>query len=606
MPEKILNISPEIDLKQCLLWQYQNSAKLKSLILSKEAWYSANQAQFWQDWYDNIFNIDTANDFGLSVWGEILDFSRNVKTRTGEAHYLTTDQYRMVLKGQMLRFGMGVSAPEVNEWLSVVFKGVTAHCVDTYDMTAIPFVCRSTPSPEITWLLSNVDFLVRPAGVGYKVLIVPNDVFGFNGSGLKPFNQGVFANDYGEELSPSDPDMYQLNIIAPEGATVTINGAQKKWALIAKGDPYTWEVSQDGYVPATGSGTMQIDENIKISALRINNTSGIGSVFVNNHNATGAFFMNGTNFEYNYSVGFPDNIPLNGSGVITSDSTINVSHLAINPQPEQATVVLNGEHARGAFFPTGDVYEYEYSVSYPGFTTSSDSGFVVDNAVIQAAAISGKYQRGGISTDNGGGVRDIDTYTVPLNGVINLVIAAEAGRSTSYNGGYGAKATVTNLHVKQGDVLKFVKINGAYVIPGGLKPVSIGGCGIALYINGHLKFVAGGGGHVVSMESGAAAAGGGYAGGGGFTAQIYGGQTIYVANYSGFSHDGARGRSVSRVLVNGDGEYVAKINGASHKLRKLLLMANGGSGFNGFDNSVSVSYATHQGIGSIDLTFVPN
>lgn len=592
MPEKILNISPEIDLKQCLLWQYQNSPKLKSLILSKEAWYSANQAQFWQDWYDNVFNIETANDFGLSVWGEILDFSRNVKTRTGEAHYLTTDQYRMVLKGQMLRFGMGVSAPEVNEWLSVVFKGVTtAHCVDTYDMTAIPFVCRSTPSPEITWLLSNVDFLVRPAGVGYKVLIVPNDVFGFNGSGLKPFNQGVFANDYGEELSPSDPDMYQMNIIAPEGATVTINGEQKKWALIAKGDPYTWEVSQDGYVSATGSGIMQLDENIKISALKINNTSGIGSVFVNNHNATGAFFMNGTNFEYNYSVGFPDNIPLNGSGVITSDSTINVSHLAINPHPEQATVVLNGEHARGAFFPTGDVYEYEYSVSYPGFTTSSDSGFVVDNAVIQAAAISGKYQRGGISTDSGGGVRDIESYTVPLNGVINLVIAAEAGRSeTSYTGGYGAKATISNLHVKHGDVLKFVKINGCW------HNSVIGGCGVALFVNGSIKFVVGGGGYARGFVS---CGGGGYIGG----ASRIKRDTVYSYRdqLAGFSHDGTKGRSMNYQLAQGCGAGQNKQTG-----RVTIVFGYGGSGFNGFDNSVSVSYTTHQGIGSIDLTFVPN
>ena len=141
MAETILNIDPTIDLKQCLLWQYQNSEKLKSLILSKQDWYSVHQAQFWQDWYDKVFNIDTANDFGLSVWGQILNFSRNVTAKDGSLHYLTTEQYRMILKGQMLRFGMGASAPEINKWLSVVFAGKgVCYCIDSYDMTAIPFV----------------------------------------------------------------------------------------------------------------------------------------------------------------------------------------------------------------------------------------------------------------------------------------------------------------------------------------------------------------------------------------------------------------------------------------------------------------------------------
>lgn len=62
-----------VDLLQTILWQYDESSNLVSLINSKQNWYNANQMQFWADWYNNVFNIVTANEFGLSVWAYILN-----------------------------------------------------------------------------------------------------------------------------------------------------------------------------------------------------------------------------------------------------------------------------------------------------------------------------------------------------------------------------------------------------------------------------------------------------------------------------------------------------------------------------------------------------
>lgn len=592
MAENILNIDPKIDLKQCLLWQYQNSEKLKSLILSKEEWYQTHQAQFWQDWYDNVFNLDTANDFGLSVWGEILDFSRNVTAKDGSQHYLTTEQYRLILKGQILRFGMGATAPEINNWLATVFAGQgAAYCLDSYDMTAIPFVLRSDPSDEIKWLLGNIDFFPRPAGVGYEVRIVPNTIFGFNGSGLQPFNQGVFSNDYSNVIQPSDPDMYQLSINAPAGATVTINGESVRWALVELNESYSWSVSQTGYVTASGSGTMREDTNINISALQINNTAGIGTSYINNQEAEGAFFQTGTNFAFTYSVGANGYIPASGSGTISNNRTISISRVLINPTPAGANVTLNGQNARGAFFVTGTSFAYSYVVSYPGLVSTRGNGYATSNTVINAQAISGNWQINNIATNETGGVSTAGTYTVPFNGTINLTMAAEAGRYRSYDGGYGAKATVSNISVNQGDVLRFMKISGAYANYGGW---AYGGSGIALYINDNLQLVVGGGGGADTRTSLVVAGGGGYVGGYSTPRSMH-----PVVQDCGYSIDGTRGDSMTDVLTDGDGALKTDQRVGIHS----TIYGYGGSGYNVM--AQQVVFSTNQEAGFVNLTFNP-
>jgi hypothetical protein len=62
-----------VNLLQAILWQYDESSNLLSLINQKQAWYDEYQTQFWIDWYNNVFNLETANQFGLSVWSYILN-----------------------------------------------------------------------------------------------------------------------------------------------------------------------------------------------------------------------------------------------------------------------------------------------------------------------------------------------------------------------------------------------------------------------------------------------------------------------------------------------------------------------------------------------------
>ena len=62
-----------VNLLAALLWQYNNAANLQSILQSKQDWYDINQKEFWENWITNVFNLDTADEFGLAVWAIILD-----------------------------------------------------------------------------------------------------------------------------------------------------------------------------------------------------------------------------------------------------------------------------------------------------------------------------------------------------------------------------------------------------------------------------------------------------------------------------------------------------------------------------------------------------
>lgn len=60
------------DLTQCLKWMQNNAPNIQALVNQKANWYSQFQDKFWSDWEKNVFNIATANPFGIMIWCIIL------------------------------------------------------------------------------------------------------------------------------------------------------------------------------------------------------------------------------------------------------------------------------------------------------------------------------------------------------------------------------------------------------------------------------------------------------------------------------------------------------------------------------------------------------
>lgn len=64
------------DYWQTIISQYANSPHLTSLIASFDSW--IDQTQNFDSFYSNVWNIDSAQGYGLDVWGRIIGIPRNV------------------------------------------------------------------------------------------------------------------------------------------------------------------------------------------------------------------------------------------------------------------------------------------------------------------------------------------------------------------------------------------------------------------------------------------------------------------------------------------------------------------------------------------------
>lgn len=173
-----------------LLWQYQNSPNLLSLLQNKQNWYNTNQVQFWEDWYTDVFNLQTANLFGLSVWSIILgqpivfnntadpsqvpwgfgtnnvDFTQgNFAGGAGGTYALPSTAARILLQLRAFQLVSSGTVPEVNRMLAYVFKSYgPAWLVDNGDMTQTYMFDFTLPA-DLIFIFNNIDILPRPAGV---------------------------------------------------------------------------------------------------------------------------------------------------------------------------------------------------------------------------------------------------------------------------------------------------------------------------------------------------------------------------------------------------------------------------------------------------------
>lgn len=206
MTDRIQSVEPFTDLRAAILWQYDKALRLQSLIDSKQAWYDEAQTAFWTDWIRDVFDLRTANDFGLSVWARILNVpllaiapgsgdrevfgfgdenlnfeNGNFGRDTSAALDLTTEQRRLALRLRYFQLTTRATVPEVNAFMAYLFGGPgRVYVLDSLNMTEAVYVFTFLPDPSVTFVLQQFDLLPRPAGVGVRILINPTDVFGFD------------------------------------------------------------------------------------------------------------------------------------------------------------------------------------------------------------------------------------------------------------------------------------------------------------------------------------------------------------------------------------------------------------------------------------------
>lgn len=144
------------------------------------------------DLHAEIADTSTAEGVFLDWWGQRIGVDRFIKVN-GQYQRFDDDYFRFLLLYRALCNIANSTVATMNRNLSML-TSTRVFVVDYQDMSIQSIVIIGNISDLQAQILQNYGLLNRPAGVLTNFLIIYPDeqIFGFNGSELKPFGQGVF------------------------------------------------------------------------------------------------------------------------------------------------------------------------------------------------------------------------------------------------------------------------------------------------------------------------------------------------------------------------------------------------------------------------------
>lgn len=188
------------NLTQVLQWMRNDAVNIQALVENEQAWYDENHTQFWQDWVTGVFDLRTANSFGLAVWCIILDVpyfiqevppadkptwgfnetppinnfvnfnNGNFASDNYPAVTLSVEDQRILLQLRYFQLTTRGDIPDINAFLDIIFNNPDgiyqggAWALDNFNMT-MTYVFNCGISPNLFNILVQYDVLARPAGV---------------------------------------------------------------------------------------------------------------------------------------------------------------------------------------------------------------------------------------------------------------------------------------------------------------------------------------------------------------------------------------------------------------------------------------------------------
>ncbi len=142
-----------------------------------------------------MINPWTAYGAGLDVWARIVATARRIYA-AGESVILDDYTYRKYVFVKALFNLTNSSLRGINFFCGqLISSGVRVLHTDTMVLTVL---VTEIVDPQALQAFLNLRW--SPTGVGVKIYYVLGPVFGFNGSGLHPFNQAPFVNGAPQDL----------------------------------------------------------------------------------------------------------------------------------------------------------------------------------------------------------------------------------------------------------------------------------------------------------------------------------------------------------------------------------------------------------------------
>lgn len=217
------------NVKNTILTQYADSPKLRSLI---ETFNDAlDLDDFTEEFIKSVWDISTADTYGLDVWGKIVGVSRLLKVEQSSTYFgfdealtsasnnspkpfneapfyngplqsqtyrLSNDAYRILIMAKAMSNITDCSIPNINRLLNYLFGTKGQVFVAITGVMSIRYVFLFELSDVDRAIVLNSNAITKPAGVSVGLMIVdPQTTFGFAEAGLQPFEQGIFFPDTG-------------------------------------------------------------------------------------------------------------------------------------------------------------------------------------------------------------------------------------------------------------------------------------------------------------------------------------------------------------------------------------------------------------------------
>lgn len=212
----VQDINFDVNLWRSILWQHEGAPKALALCEHDQFFADTHVKKFWNDFITDIYNLKTANTFGLYIWARILGSSISISMGSPKDNWgfgsndknfenagfaysssgsvLTIESTRILLLMRFFELTMAPTIPNINYMLQQVFGEGQAYAVDLYETQAMEmqyFFLEQLPTDLID-VFDKEDVLPRPSGVLCTYSVVPRDAWGLGPNHLN-FENGSFA-----------------------------------------------------------------------------------------------------------------------------------------------------------------------------------------------------------------------------------------------------------------------------------------------------------------------------------------------------------------------------------------------------------------------------
>lgn len=188
---------PQYDIWRTIVSQYANSPVMTAMI--QNYFDCFDQTKNMDDFFDLIWNVDTAQGYGLDVWGRIVAVNRVLTIAAGPPYFgwdegqdyqdfapgglgpfysgqkltdnyiLTDDGFRVLILAKAFSNICDGSIKSINRLIRMLFAPIKGYVRDNLDMT-FSYVFDSKLSPLQSAILTNSGVFPKPVGVSYTVV----------------------------------------------------------------------------------------------------------------------------------------------------------------------------------------------------------------------------------------------------------------------------------------------------------------------------------------------------------------------------------------------------------------------------------------------------